>query len=131
LRVAGLNLSVSAAIGFISLFGVSTMDGILLMSNIRRNIEEGANSREAALSAGSERMRQVFMTGLSACLGLVPAAVSSGVGTQVQQPLACVVVAGMLLSPICSLLMIPTLASIFVRSPVRSQTELVGETRPT
>jgi heavy metal efflux system protein len=131
LWVAGLNLSVSAAIGFISLFGVSTMDGILLMSNIRRNIEDGANPQNAALDAGSARMRQVFMTALSACLGLVPAAVSSGVGTQVQQPLACVVVAGMLLSPICSLLMIPTLASIFVRAPERVPTKLVGETRPT
>src|SRR5262249_24478731 len=58
LWVAGLNLSVSAAIGFISLFGVSTMDGILLMSNIRRNIEEGANPKDAALNAGSARMRQ-------------------------------------------------------------------------
>jgi heavy metal efflux system protein len=131
LWVAGLNLSVSAAIGFISLFGVSTMDGILLMSNIRRNIEEGANPQDAALIAGSARMRQVFMTALSACLGLVPAAVSSGVGTQVQQPLACVVVAGMLLSPICSLLMIPTLASIFVRAPARANTELAEEARPT
>jgi cobalt-zinc-cadmium resistance protein CzcA len=64
-------------------------------------------------------MRQVFMTALSACLGLVPAAVSSGIGTQVQQPLACVVVSGMLLSPICSLLMIPTLARIFMRSTPR------------
>jgi cobalt-zinc-cadmium resistance protein CzcA len=55
-------------------------------------------------------MRQIFMTGLSACIGLVPAAISTGIGAQVQQPLACVVVGGMLLSPICSLLVIPTLA---------------------
>jgi cobalt-zinc-cadmium resistance protein CzcA len=119
LWVSGLNLSVSAAIGFISLFGVSTMDGILLVSNIRRNLDEGLGVEDAALSAGSTRMRQVFMTALSACLGLVPAAVSSGIGTQVQQPLACVVVSGMLLSPICSLLMIPTLARIFMRSTPR------------
>jgi cobalt-zinc-cadmium resistance protein CzcA len=131
LWVAGLNLSVSAAIGFISLFGVSTMDGILLMSNVRRNLDEGADVPDAALSAGSARMRQVFMTALSACLGLVPAAISSGVGTQVQQPLACVVVAGMLLSPICSLLMIPTLARIFVKSPARSEAGHVAEAHTT
>ncbi len=71
--------------------------------------------QEAAIRAGDTRMRQVFMTALSACLGPVPAALSSGVGTQVQQPLAVVVVAGMLLSPICSLLIIPTLARILVR----------------
>jgi cobalt-zinc-cadmium resistance protein CzcA len=59
-------------------------------------------------------MRQMFMTGLSACIGLVPAAISTGIGAQVQQPLACVVVGGMLLSPICSLLMIPVLARIFM-----------------
>ncbi|HUJ38587.1 MAG TPA: efflux RND transporter permease subunit, partial [Hyphomicrobium sp.] len=127
LWISGLNLSVSAAIGFISLFGVSTMDGILLMSNIRRNIEKGQGAQDAVLAAGSTRMRQVFMTALSACLGLVPAALSSGIGTQVQQPLAVVVVSGMLLSPICSLLMIPTLARIFVRVPSTSA-QLIHET---
>jgi cobalt-zinc-cadmium resistance protein CzcA len=118
---------VSAAIGFISLFGVSTMDGILLVSNIRRNLDEGLGVEAAALSAGSTRMRQVFMTALSACLGLVPAALSSGIGTQVQQPLATVVVAGMLLSPICSLLMIPTLSRIFMR-PAAASGQLAQET---
>ena len=127
LWLSGLNLSVSAAIGFISLFGVSTMDGILLVSNIRRNLDEGLGVEEAALSAGSTRMRQVFMTALSACLGLVPAALSSGIGTQVQQPLATVVVAGMLLSPICSLLMIPTLSRIFMR-PAAASGQLIRET---
>jgi len=114
LYVAGLNFSISAAIGFISLFGVSTMDGVLLVAYIRRNIDEGIGSEEAVILAGQTRLRQVFMTGLSACIGLVPAAVSTGIGSQVQQPLACVIVGGMLLSPICSLIMIPTLARMFM-----------------
>jgi len=114
LHVAGLNFSISAAIGFISLFGVATMDGVLLISYIRRNIDAGFGSDEAIINAGKTRMRQVFMTGLSACIGLVPAAISTGIGSQVQQPLACVIVGGMLLSPICSLLMIPTLARMFM-----------------
>jgi cobalt-zinc-cadmium resistance protein CzcA len=114
LYVAGLNFSVSAAIGFISLFGVSAMDGILLVSYIRRHMDEGMGRERAILHAGNTRMRQMFMTGLSACIGLVPAALSHGIGAQVQQPLACVIVGGMLLSPICSLLMIPTLARIFM-----------------
>jgi cobalt-zinc-cadmium resistance protein CzcA len=59
-------------------------------------------------------MRQVFMTGFSACIGLVPAAISTGIGSQVQQPLACVIVGGMLLSPICSLLVIPTVARLLM-----------------
>jgi len=114
LYVANLNFSISAAIGFISLFGVSAMDGILLISYIRRNMDEGIGSDEAIISAAETRMRQVFMTGLSACIGLVPAAISTGIGSQVQQPLACVVVGGMLLSPMCSLLVIPTVARIFM-----------------
>jgi cobalt-zinc-cadmium resistance protein CzcA len=114
LYVAGLNLSVSAAVGFISLFGVAAMDGILLVSYIRRDLEEGMNTETAIIQAGEARMRQVFMTGLSACIGLVPAAISTGIGSQVQQPLACVIVGGMLLSPICSLLVIPTVARLFM-----------------
>ena len=112
LYVAGLNASVSAAVGFISLFGVSAMDGILLVSYIRRNMDEGLATEHAIVHAAETRMRQVFMTGLSACIGLVPAALSTGIGSQVQQPLACVIVGGMLLSPICSLLVIPTLARL-------------------
>ncbi len=114
LTIAGLNFSISAAIGFISLFGVSSMDGILLMSYISRNLDEGIGTDEAIISAAQTRMRQIFMTGLSACIGLVPAALSTSIGAQVQQPLACVIVGGMLLSPICSLLVIPTLARIFM-----------------
>jgi cobalt-zinc-cadmium resistance protein CzcA len=114
LYVGGLNFSVSAAVGFISLFGVATMDGVLLISYIRRNMETGFSREEAIIHAAQTRMRQIFMTGLSACIGLVPAAISTGIGSQVQQPLACVIVGGMLLSPICSLLVIPTLARMFL-----------------
>jgi cobalt-zinc-cadmium resistance protein CzcA len=121
LYVAGLNASVSAAVGFISLFGVSAMDGILLVSYIRRGVEEGRGSENAIIYAGEARMRQIFMTGFSACIGLVPAAISTGIGSQVQQPLACVIVGGMLFSPFCSLLVIPTFARIFM--PVIARTE--------
>jgi len=114
LYVAGLNASVSAAVGFISLFGVAAMDGILLVSYIRRDMDEGMATETSILRAGEARMRQVFMTGFSACIGLVPAAISTGIGSQVQQPLACVIVGGMLLSPICSLLVIPTFSRLFM-----------------
>jgi len=120
LYVAGLNASVSAAVGFISLFGVSAMDGILLVSYIRRGVEKGRGSENAIIYAGEARMRQIFMTGFSACIGLVPAAVSTGIGSQIQQPLACVIVGGMMLSPFCSLLVIPTFARMF--RPVIAQT---------
>jgi cobalt-zinc-cadmium resistance protein CzcA len=114
LYIAGLNFSISAAIGFISLFGVSAMDGILLVSYILRGIDNGLDTERAIVEAGETRMRQIFMTGLSASLGLVPAAISTGIGSQVQQPLACVIVGGMLLSPICSLLVIPVFSRMFL-----------------
>src|SRR5215475_4839961 len=114
LTVAGLNFSISAAIGFISLFGVSSMDGILLMSYIRKNLHSGIGTEESIITAAQTRMRQIFMTGFSASIGLVPAAFSTSIGAQVQQPLACVIVGGMLLSPICSLLVIPMLARMFM-----------------
>jgi cobalt-zinc-cadmium resistance protein CzcA len=120
----GLNFSVSAAVGFISLFGVSAMDGILLVSYIRRRLDEGFGKDEAIIGSAQARMRQIFMTGLSACIGLVPAAISTGIGSQVQQPLACVIVGGMLLSPICSLLVIPTLARLVM--PTVRRTAPVG-----
>jgi heavy metal efflux system protein len=125
LYIGGLNFSVSAAVGFISLFGVSAMDGILLMSYIRRDIEEGMGTEDAIIRAAETRMRQIFMTGLSACIGLVPAAISTGIGSQVQQPLACVIVGGMLLSPICSLLVIPVLARLWM--PTIQETGIARE----
>jgi len=125
LYIAGLNFSVSAAVGFISLFGVSAMDGILLMSYIRRDIDAGRGTEDAIIRASETRMRQIFMTGLSACIGLVPAAISTGIGSQVQQPLACVIVGGMLLSPICSLLVIPVLARFWM--PAIEKTGVVRE----
>ena len=128
LYVGGLNFSVSAAVGFISLFGVSAMDGILLMSYIRRDIEEGMGTEDAIIRAAETRMRQIFMTGLSACIGLVPAAISTGIGSQVQQPLACVIVGGMLLSPICSLLVIPVLARLWM--PTIQETGIAREAAP-
>ena len=96
------------------------MDGILLVSYIRRDMEEGMGTETAIMQAGETRMRQVFMTGLSACIGLVPAAISTGIGSQVQQPLACVIVGGMLLSPICSLLVIPTVARLMLPNVVHT-----------
>jgi cobalt-zinc-cadmium resistance protein CzcA len=127
LYAANLNFSISAAIGFISLFGVSAMDGILLMSYVRRGLEQGGDAEDVIVEAAQTRMRQIFMTGFSACIGLVPAALSTGIGSQVQQPLACVIVGGMLLSPICSLLVIPTFARLALQG---RRTAKAGRTRP-
>jgi len=114
LYVSGLNLSVSAAIGFVSLFGVSVMNGILVITYFNHLIFEGKPPVEAMYMAAEQRMRPMLMTALSACIGLFPAAISQGIGSQVQRPLATVVVGGMLLGPIMLLIVAPALQVMVV-----------------
>ena len=107
LWLAGLPLSVSGEIGFISLFGVSVMNGILLITYYNQTRAGGLGPYEAMKHAAEQRMRPLMMTALSACIGLLPAALSNGIGSQVQKPLAVVVVGGMLLSPVLLLVVVP------------------------
>jgi len=115
LFVTGLPFSVSAAIGFISLFGVSVMNGILVLTFFNQLRLQGIGPVEAMERAAEKRMRPMLMTALSACIGLVPAAFSTGIGSQVQRPLATVVVGGMLLGPIMLLAVVPALQLVFLR----------------
>ncbi|GLQ92706.1 efflux RND transporter permease subunit [Dyella acidisoli] len=114
LYLSGLNLSVSAAIGFVSLFGVSVMNGILVITYFNHLLFEGKPPLEAMYLAAEQRMRPMLMTAFSACIGLFPAAISHGIGSQVQRPLATVVVGGMLLGPIMLLIVAPALQVIVV-----------------
>jgi cobalt-zinc-cadmium resistance protein CzcA len=109
LAVTGLALSVSAAIGFISLLGVAVMNGILVITYFHQTRHKGAGLKASMYHAATERMRPMLMTAFSACIGLVPAAVSHGIGSQVQRPLAVVIVGGMLIGPIMLLLVVPAL----------------------
>ena len=115
LYVSGLDFSISAAIGFVSLFGVSVMDGILMITyyNHERQLR-GGTPTDAMFRAASTRMRPLLMTALSACIGLFPAAISTGIGSQVQRPLATVIVGGMLVGPVMLLLAVPALRMIFL-----------------
>jgi cobalt-zinc-cadmium resistance protein CzcA len=115
LFVTGLPFSVSAAIGFISLFGVSVMNGILVISYFNQLRYQGMSPVEAMEQAAEKRMRPMLMTALSACIGLVPAAFSTGIGSQVQRPLATVVVGGMLIGPLMLLVVVPALQLVFLR----------------
>jgi heavy metal efflux system protein len=114
LYVSGLDFSISAAIGFVSLFGVSVMSGILIISGYNRVVSTGLSRREAMFVAVEQQMRPILMMALSACLGLLPAAISTGIGSQVQRPLATVVVGGMLIGPIMLLVVVPALQSLFL-----------------
>ena len=110
----GLNFSISAAIGFISLFGVAVMSGILIIHGYYRVAASGIDPEEAMFEAVDQQMRPILMMTLSACIGLLPAALSTGIGSQVQRPLATVIVGGMLIGPIMLLVVVPALQSYFL-----------------
>ena len=115
LYIAGLNFSISAAIGFVSLFGVSVMSGILLISYYNRvRIESDISPTEAMLQSAERQMRPMLMMGLSACIGLLPSALSTSIGSEVQRPLATVIVGGMLLGPVMLLVVVPALQLLFL-----------------
>jgi heavy metal efflux system protein len=114
LYFSGLDFSISAAVGFVSLFGVSVMNGILIITYYNQVRTSGMGTIEAMEHAAEQRMRPMLMTALSACIGLLPAAISTGIGSQVQRPLATVVVGGMLIGPIIMLVVVPALQTILL-----------------
>jgi heavy metal efflux system protein len=115
LALTATPFSVSAAIGMVALFGIATMDGIIVLSYYNLLIEDGQDRVAALLQTCRVQMRPVMMTCVVACVGLVPAALSTGIGSQVQRPLALVVVGGMLLTPVLVLLVLPVLMLLFSR----------------
>ncbi|TWA99500.1 efflux RND transporter permease subunit [Bradyrhizobium stylosanthis] len=115
LLITGTAFSVSAAIGFIALFGIAVMDGIIILSQFNQLIEEGMDRMSAVVRTGELQLRPVLMTCVVAGVGLLPAALSEGIGSQVQKPLAVVVVTGMMLAPVVILVTLPVLISFFSR----------------
>src|ERR1700716_3330980 len=124
LVLTGTPFSVSAAIGFIALFGIAVMEGIILLSYFNQLIESGTERDTAILQACQTRFRPVMMTCIAACVGLLPAALSTAIGAQVQRPLALVVVGGILLTPILVLIILPVLIDVFSR---RTRMDMVDQ----
>ena len=122
LWITGQPFSISAAIGFVSLFGVSVMNSILMLTFYNQARGRGTAPAAAMYHAASSRMRPLLMTSLSACIGLLPAAMSHGIGSQVQRPLAIVIVGGMLLGPVMLLLAVPPLRVVFLGREDREET---------
>jgi len=108
LHARDLPFSISAGIGFIALSGVSVLADMVLVSTVRQLIDEGMGVREAVLEACARRLRPVLMTALVASLGFAPMALNTGVGAEVQRPLATVVIGGMITSTLQTLVMLPT-----------------------
>jgi len=129
LLIMGMPFSVSAAIGFIALFGISVMDGIIILSQYNQLIDTGLDRISAVLRAGELQMRPVLMTCVIAGVGLLPAAISTGIGSQVQKPLAIVVVGGMMLAPAVILITLPVLIAMFSRRTAKYH-EPAGQPAP-
>jgi cobalt-zinc-cadmium resistance protein CzcA len=115
LHITHTNFSISAGIGFIALFGVCIQNGVILISVFRKNLEEHMPLNEAILEGVISRVRPVVMTALMAAIGLMPAALSTGIGSETQKPLAIVVIGGLITSTILTLLILPVIYSIVYR----------------
>lgn len=112
LFLTGHHLSISASLGFLSLFGIAIQDGMILINFVTNLRREGLTMHEALVQGGNLRVRPVLMTALLAGLGLLPAALSSGIGNQAQKPLAIVIVGGVLTTIVFTLLVLPVVYSL-------------------
>lgn len=115
LWVTGQNLSVPASVGFIALFGIALENGMVLLSYMNQLVRDGVSVKKASITGAQLRLRPVLMTALTTSLGLLPLLFATGTGSEVQRPLATVVVGGLITSTILTLLVIPALYKWFVR----------------
>ncbi len=113
LLLTGTNFNISAAVGFISIFGVAIMDGLLLISYFNRLRVNGVPLEDAIIQGAEKRVRPMMMTALTAIFGLLPAALSTKIGSQTQRPLAIVVVGGMISTLVLNRYMMPVLYSFY------------------
>jgi cobalt-zinc-cadmium resistance protein CzcA len=109
LHITGQNLNVASGVGFIALFGVAVQNGIIMVSNLNRMRKSGLDLHEAIMQGATERLRPVLMTATVATLGMLPAAIHTGVGSDVQRGIATVVVGGLAISTILTLFVLPSM----------------------
>jgi cobalt-zinc-cadmium resistance protein CzcA len=115
LHLTGINFGISAGVGFIALFGICIQNGVLLTSQFHQNIKNGLHLDQAIIDAVKVRTRPVVMTALMASIGLMPAALSTGIGSESQKPLAVVIIGGLITATILTLLIFPIIFWIFNR----------------
>jgi len=115
LLLRGIPFSITAAVGFIALSGVAVLNGLVMMSAIRKHREDGASEDDAIVQGAMERVRPVLMTALVASLGFVPMALATGTGAEVQRPLATVVIGGLITSTALTLLVLPAITAFAAR----------------
>jgi cobalt-zinc-cadmium resistance protein CzcA len=127
LHVTGVTLNVASGIGFIALFGVAVMNGVIMVANLNRMRDSGMPLIDAVVVGASERLRPVLMTATVATVGMLPAALATGVGSDVQRSLATVVTGGLMLATLLTLFLIPTY--YFVMERLVSRREEADEVR--
>ena len=132
LALFGLDFSISAAVGLIALSGVAVLNGLVMVTAIQKRLEDGLPAREAILDGALERVRPVLMTALVASLGFVPMALASGVGAEVQKPLAIVVIGGLITATVLTLFVLPAILLLVLQrrrdriAPSRADPRLGG-----
>jgi cobalt-zinc-cadmium resistance protein CzcA len=117
LYLTGIHLSVSAAIGFIALFGQAVLNGVVMVSHFNQLQEEGLAPYQAVLEGSQTRLRTVLMTSMLAMLGLLPMALSHAIGSEVQRPLAVVIIGGLVSATALTLIVLPALYLMFHAGP--------------
>jgi len=110
--------SISAGVGFIALFGVAVLNGVVMVSYINKLRDEGKSIAEAVQEGAMTRLRPVLMTALVASLGFIPMAIARSAGAEVQRPLATVVIGGLITSTFLTLLILPTVYGWFERERI-------------
>ena len=121
LGLAGLHLSVSAAVGFIAVAGISVQNGVIMLEHILERMRNGADPASATIEGATQRLRPVLMTALMAGLGLLPAALSHGIGSETQRPFAVVIVGGIVSGTLFTLLLLPLLFKRYGADSVSAQ----------
>ncbi|GAI26260.1 unnamed protein product [marine sediment metagenome] len=115
LALRGIPFSISAAVGFIAVSGVAVLNGLVLISAIRKRLEDGMVANAAIIEGAMERVRPVLMTALVASLGFVPMAIGTGTGAEVQRPLATVVIGGLITATVLTLFVLPAVCGMVLR----------------
>jgi heavy metal efflux system protein len=117
IALRGIPFSISAAVGFIAVSGVAVLNGLVLMASIRRRLDVGENTADAIMNGALERLRPVLMTAFVASMGFVPMALATGTGSEVQRPLATVVIGGLITSTALTLFLLPALCQLLFHRP--------------
>lgn len=119
LYLSGQYLSVPSSVGFITLFGVAVLNGVVMVESINQRIKDGSSTDEAVFEGAVSRLRPVLMTAITSALGLIPMLMSSGVGAEIQRPLASVIVGGLLTATLLTLFVVPVLYKHFSKEKIK------------